>query len=133
MNLLILSLILGFFGFIIGVVLGLDFFAYGLGVIGILSPAFYVLEKMYKQNSYSNELVNDVNDDSLNNLKDNGILTDIEYGKAYLKFKQTKEKDENRAKYDEAVDILYKLAQDGIISDNDFNDKIRLLKTLYKQ
>lgn len=135
MILIVISLIIGFLGFSIGS-LGGKLLAYIFCFIGILSPAFFVLEKIYKRNRYSNEVKNDIRDDaldSLDSLRSNGILADIEYEKACSKFNEIKEKTENRTKYDNGVDILYKLSEGDIISENEFHEKIRALKTLYKQ
>lgn len=133
MFLIIISLIIGFLGFNIGGALGGELLAYIFCFIGILSPAFFVLEKMYKRNGHNNEFSNDVNDAALDSLRSGGILSDIEYEKASLKFNEIKKKNENKNKYDNGVDILCKLSEGDIISENEFHEKIRALKTMYKQ
>ena len=133
MILIIISLILGFLGFMLGGFLGLELFAYVFGIIGFLSPILYVLENIYNQTKHRNTVINDINYDCLDSLKSNDILTDEEYEKAYLKFNEIKGENENRAKYEDSVKLLYEIAQERIISDSNFNDKVKSLKSLYKQ
>lgn len=47
MILIILSLITGFVGMVIGGVIGEEIFMYLLGLVGVLSPALFVLQKVY--------------------------------------------------------------------------------------
>ncbi len=47
MFLIFLSAIIGFISIIIGVVLGGGIFMYLLGLVGVLSPALFVLQKVY--------------------------------------------------------------------------------------
>jgi len=133
MILIIVSLLLGFLGLFIGANLGGEFFAFILGSIGILSPALYILEKMYKEQRYRNEFSNAMDYDTLDSLRSNSILEGMEYEKACLIFNEMKDKSENKSKYDNSVDVLYRLSQGNIISDDEYNEKIRMLKTLYEQ
>ncbi|MDY0236350.1 MAG: hypothetical protein RBR71_09990 [Gudongella sp.] len=49
MILIILSLIMGYIGLNIGGIFGAEIFMYLFGIVGVLSPALYVLEKLYKE------------------------------------------------------------------------------------
>lgn len=49
MNLLIISILLGFFGWGIGALIGGGGFIILFSIIGFLIPPFYVLEKIYLQ------------------------------------------------------------------------------------
>ena len=49
MILIILSLIMGYVGLNIGGLFGVEGLMYLFGIVGVLSPALYVLEKIYKQ------------------------------------------------------------------------------------
>jgi hypothetical protein len=131
MILIIFSLTLGLLGLFIGASLG-EGFSYFFCFIGILSPALFVLEKMYNNSKINNQL--EVNSNSnLDTLKSYGILTDIEYEKAYSKLDEVKDETENKKKYDECVNTLYELVQGNVICEDEFKKKIGLLKTLYKQ
>lgn len=133
MILIVISLILGFTGMCIGSTLGVEYLAVLLSILGVLSPTIFVLEKIYKRNNGSNELSNDDYIDTLEGLKDNNIITELECEEANLKFKELTEKAENKIQYDKGVDVLFKLSQGGTISEEGFHEKIRLLKSLYKQ
>lgn len=132
MNLIVISLVLGLLGFLIGSVLGAESFSYIFCFTGLFIPALYVLEKIYRSSKHNNQLKVDFKS-TLDILKSNGILTDIEYEKAYFKFNQVKENTENRKKYDEGVQVIYELSQANIILEDEFNRKIDLLKTMYRQ
>jgi len=47
MILIILSIIMGYIGFNIGGLFRDDIYVYLFGIVGVLSPAMYVLEQMY--------------------------------------------------------------------------------------
>ncbi|WIV12727.1 hypothetical protein [Proteiniborus sp. MB09-C3] len=47
MFLIIVSLITGFLGFIIGSIFGEEIFIYLFVLIGVLSPALFILQKIY--------------------------------------------------------------------------------------
>ncbi len=54
MTLIIISLIMGYAGLNIGGILGAEIFMYLFGIVGVLSPALYVLEKIYREIKKSN-------------------------------------------------------------------------------
>jgi len=132
MILIILSIIMGYVGFITGGIFGSDIFAYLFGIIGVLSPALYTLDKIYKSTQNGNQIDFDVNS-TLDTLRSTGILTNDEYEKLFCNNNLVDERNENRRKYDEGVKIIFDLSQRNIISEDEFNNKIRLLKMLYKQ
>ena len=49
MVLIIASLIMGYLGLNIGGIFGAEIFVYLFGVVGVLSPGLYVLEKLYEE------------------------------------------------------------------------------------
>ena len=48
MILILLSLIMGFIGLNIGGMIGPEIYIYLFGIVGVLSPGLFVLEKLYK-------------------------------------------------------------------------------------
>lgn len=132
MGLIFISLVLGFLGFSIGASLGGAFLGGIFGIIGALSPSLFVLEKIYKGSIGSNEFSKQDYQEALDGLKASGILTDLESEKASLKLNESSEKNEDKIKYDKAVDILYMLSERDVISEEEFHEKIRLIKILYK-
>lgn len=133
MSLIFVSLILGFIGICIGASLGGEFLAVFFGAICFLSPALFVLEKIYKGDMGGNEISKQDYQYALDGLKANGILTDLESEKASLKLNESLEKNEDKIKYDKAVDILYMLSEKDVFTEEEYHEKIRLIKTLYKQ
>lgn len=131
MILIISSFILGIIGFVLGSGLGEEFSFY-FCIIGILSPALFTLEQIYKLNKQNNQT--DINYYSvLEKLKSNGILTDTEYEKAYSKLDEDKTNTENKIEYDKGVHVIYELSKESIISEEEFHKKIWLLKSLFNQ
>lgn len=49
MILIVLSLVMGYIGLNLGGILGAEIFMYMFGILGVLSPGLYVLEKIYKE------------------------------------------------------------------------------------
>lgn len=49
MILIILSLIMGYFGFNVGGLFEVELTKYLFGIVGVLSPGLYVLEQIYKE------------------------------------------------------------------------------------
>jgi hypothetical protein len=49
MILIVASIVLGYLGLNIGGMLGAEIFMYLFGIVGVLSPALYVLEQIYKE------------------------------------------------------------------------------------
>jgi hypothetical protein len=133
MFLVIISIVLGFLGLVLGASLGDGFFATIFCFVGILSPALFALEKIYKNSVYGREQNSKVDDEVLESLRVSGILEDSEYEKACARLSEMNELSENKMKYSVGVDILFKLSQEGIISENEFDEKIKRLKILYEQ
>ena len=142
MKLIIYSIICGFIGLISGSsILNIggqagDFGIVLFGLIGFFSPAFYQLNKIYTYNKHSNKIKVDVDIIStLDDLKNNNILTDDEYEKSLCNLNLVDESNENLRKYDESVKVIFNLSQKNIIlkDEDEFKKKILLLKHLYKQ
>mgnify|MGYP001602689148 CR=1 FL=1 len=142
MRLIIYSIICGFLSLVLGsIVLHMsgqitDFGIGLLGLIGFFSPAFYELNKIYTDNKHSNKINFDVDVlSTLDDLKNNNILTDDEYKKSLCNLNLVDESNENLRKYDESVKVIFNLSQKKIIleDEDEFKKKILLLKHLYKQ
>ena len=133
MFLVIISIVLGFLGLVVGGTSGDGFLATFFCLVGILSPALFVLEKIYKNSVCSSEQNSKVDNEVLESLRVSGILEDSKYKKACSKLSEMNKISENKMKYSVGVDILYKLSQGGIISENELDEKINRLKILYEQ
>ena len=132
MILILLSLIMGYAGINIGGMFGGDILVFLFGIVGVLSPTIFVLDKIYKANKLSAAIDLDVTS-TLDTLMANGIITADEYEKSLCNINLVDESYENRRKYDEGVKAIFHLSQKNIILEDEFNKKIILLKNLYKQ
>lgn len=127
-----LSIITGYVGLNVGGIFGADIFSYLFGIVGVLSPAMFVLNKLYDSNKINNINDSDVTS-TLVTLKSIGILTNDEYKRSLCDLQLADENLEAQKKYDRCVALLLDLFQRKIILVNEFNEKTRLLKLIYKQ
>ncbi|MDT8717138.1 hypothetical protein IAI10_10770 [Clostridium sp. 19966] len=128
MRLIITTLLFGLLGTYGGLALGGSQLGILMGLLGIVSPALFVLDKLYKNSNDKTEIDLLL---SLDNLKASEILTDEEYDNFYSTLIKKKEAKDNKSKYDVGVDVLYELAQANAISEEEYRKKIQALKTLY--
>jgi hypothetical protein len=133
MILVAMSIVLGFVGFFLGGNLGGDYFANIFFVIGLLTPTIFAIEKIFKNSEYSREQSKKIDYAVLESLRVSGILEESIYHDACLKLNEIKENADNKIMYNAGLDILYKLSQEGIITDNEYKEKAEKLKTLYEQ
>jgi hypothetical protein len=133
MILVIMSIVLGFVGFFIGGELGGDFSANIFFIIGLVSPTVFTIEKIFKNSEFGIGQNKKIDYAALESLRVSGILEDSTYQAARLKLNEIKENEDNKIQYNAGLDILYKLSEEGIIPENEYNEKVEKLKTLYEQ
>jgi len=123
-KLIVLSLIMGFIGLNIGgMISGAEIYAILFGIVGVLSPGFYVLERIYKElkvNKYHDEALSPVTELELLKLEELEVLSNSQLEEIREIYKKNADKNDTREQYQRSKQVLDELKQAGHLNNEQY-------------
>ncbi|AGA67910.1 hypothetical protein Desdi_0364 [Desulfitobacterium dichloroeliminans LMG P-21439] len=136
MVLIVLSLIMGFIGLNIGGIIGgAEIYAYLFGLVGVLSPGLYTLERVYKGskiNKADERLFTKEDESGLIKLRDIEVLSNSQLEEVIEIRKKKADKNENHELYQKYKKMLDGLKQDGFLDEGEYFTSLDKLEEHYR-
>lgn len=136
MVLIVLSLIMGFIGLNIGGMIGgAEIYAFLFGLVGVLSPGLYTLERIYKGsklNKDDEKLITAADELGLITLRDIDVLSNSQLEEVIEMYKKKADKKENYEQYQKYKKLLDELKQIGYLNDEQYFTSLDKLEEHYE-